>query len=121
MITMSAWIVSKTHIDYLVTALIRAELTDKSPDEAGRMLWRECLASVAWRYPNDGDGGRPGPVGFHDSEVDTYTWAETPELLNSTQDELHALLDADEPVNDLGGQDPYPRLGADQNDLDEEI
>ncbi len=77
---MSAWIVSKEHIDYIVTALIRAELTSKTPDETGRMLWRECLASVAWRYPADAPGDRPGPVDFRDSDVDTYTWAETPEL-----------------------------------------
>lgn len=77
---MSAWIVSKRHIDYIVTALIRAELTADTPDETGRMLWRECLASVAYRYPHDKDGERPGPVDFRDSDVDTYTWAETPEL-----------------------------------------
>jgi hypothetical protein len=77
---MSAWIVSKLHIDYLVTALVRAELTTDTPDETGRMLWRECLASVASRYPADGDGDRPGPVDFRDSDVDTYTWAETPQL-----------------------------------------
>lgn len=77
---MSAWIVSKTHIDYIVTAVIRAELSGRSPDEIGRMLWRECLASVAYRYPQDGDGERPGPIGFRDADVDAYTWTETPEL-----------------------------------------
>lgn len=77
---MSAWIVSKTHIDYIVTALIAAELTPYSPDETGRMLWRECLASVAYRYPDDADGDRPGPADFRDSDVDTYTWAETDAL-----------------------------------------
>jgi hypothetical protein len=78
---MSAWIVSKTHIDYMVTAIIAAELTDKSPDELGRMLWAECLASVAYRYPGDtGNGDRPGPVDFRDSDVDVYTWTETPVL-----------------------------------------
>lgn len=77
---MSAWIVSEKHIDYMVTAVIRAELVADNPDEIGRMLWRECLASVAYRYPNDGDGERPGPVDFKDSDVDTYTWTETDEL-----------------------------------------
>jgi hypothetical protein len=77
---MSAWIVSKQHIDYMVTAIIAAELTDKSPDEIGRTLWRECLASVAYRYPNDGDGERPGPIDFRDSDVETYTWTEAPVL-----------------------------------------
>jgi hypothetical protein len=77
---MSAWIVSKRHIDYMVTAILAAELSDKSPDDLGRMLWRECLASVAYRYPDDGNGERPGPNDFRDSDVDTYTWERTPEL-----------------------------------------
>jgi len=77
---MSAWIVSKGHIDHIVTAIVRAELSDKSPDETGRMLWRECLASVACRYPGDRDGGRPGPISFRDADVEAYTWAETAEL-----------------------------------------
>ena len=76
---MSAWIVSRKHIDYIVAAAIQAELISMSPDETGRMLWRECLASVAYRYPGDtGNGDRPGPVDFKDSDVDTYTWTETP-------------------------------------------
>lgn len=78
---MSAWIVSKKHIDYLVTAAIQAELLDGiSPDECGRLLWRENLLSVADRYPDDTDGTRPGPVGFRDADVLTYTWTETPVL-----------------------------------------
>jgi hypothetical protein len=139
----SAWIVSKLHIDYMVTAAIEAgeamvetpenELflavmrgmpsgvtadgkvlapslaTDAdraifagwceergflkhakrlreggnvmSADETGRMLWRENLKSVAYRYPDDGDGDRPGPDAFRDSDVDSYTWAKT-KLLN---------------------------------------
>lgn len=80
---MSAWIVSKKHIDYIVTAIIRAEISTEStesPDELGRMLWGECLASVAYRYPDDKDGERPGPVDFRDSDVNTYVWEETPVL-----------------------------------------
>lgn len=77
---MSAWIVSRQHIDHIVTAVIRAELVADTPDNIGRMLWRECLASVAYRYPNDKDGDRPGPVDFRDSDVDTYTWTEQAEL-----------------------------------------
>lgn len=72
---MSAWIVSKTHIDALVHAGIDAEMV--RPDEAdefGRMLWRENLASVAHRYPYDKDGERPGPISFRDADVDTYTF-----------------------------------------------
>ena len=77
---MSAWLVSKLHIDYLVTAVIAAELSTDTPDEIGRKLWRECLLSVASRYPDDEDGSRPGPADFQDSDVLTYTWTETPVL-----------------------------------------
>jgi hypothetical protein len=71
----SAWMVSKAHIDVLVQGLAESEtVTDVDPDELGRILWRECLASVAYRYPNDGDGERPGPVDFRDNDVETYTY-----------------------------------------------
>ena len=69
---MSAWIVSREHIDVLVTALHPAE--KHQADELGRMLWGECLRSVAHRYPCDQDGVRPGPCDFRDSDVDTYTF-----------------------------------------------
>jgi hypothetical protein len=72
---MSAWIVSKTHIDGLVQSGIEAEMVEPDhADEFGRMLWRENLASVAYRYPDDADGDRPGPVEFHDSDVDEYQY-----------------------------------------------
>lgn len=78
---------SRRHIDYLVTAVIALQdrlapfqFTDKSPDELGRMLWRECLASVAYRYPDDSDGERPGPPGFRDADVGTYTYTPAPVL-----------------------------------------
>lgn len=77
---MSAWIVSKQHIDHIVTAVIRAELSDRTPDDIGRMLWGECLASVKYRYPRARSGHRPGPAGFKDSDIGRYTWAETAEL-----------------------------------------
>lgn len=78
---MSTWIVSKLHIDYMVTAAIAAELVaGKDADATGRMLWRECLASVAYSYPNDRDGDRPGPTGFRDRDVERYQWQETPVL-----------------------------------------
>ena len=70
---MSAWIVSRDHLDLLVTAAVAWDLTDREhADEAGRMLWKENLASVAYRYPADRDGERPGPVDFRDRHVDTY-------------------------------------------------
>lgn len=78
---MSAWVVSKQHIDYMVTAAIAAEhVPGRHADALGRMLWRECLRSVTYRYPNDPDGGRPGPCGFRDGDVERYQWTETPAL-----------------------------------------
>lgn len=90
---MSAWIVSKEHIDHLVTGILTAELSDKTPDELGRMLWAECLASVAARYPHDGDGERPGPVGFRDNDVKTYTWARTKLLTDGELDKTVACYE----------------------------
>ncbi len=77
---MSCYVVSREHIDHIVTGLIRAELVAMTPDEIGRMLWRENLISVACRYPDDEDGERPGPVDFRDSDVLTYTYTERTEL-----------------------------------------
>ena len=72
---MSAWIVSRAHIDVLVQGLCEGEhVTHLDPDEVGRVLWRECLASVAYRYPGDGDGERPGPIDFRDGDVETYAY-----------------------------------------------
>src|SRR4051794_18998143 len=72
---MSAWIVSRAHIDVLVQGLAESEIvTEVGPDELGRALWRECLVSVADRYPDDSDGERPGPVDFRDGDVDTYVY-----------------------------------------------
>lgn len=64
---MSAWMVTKTHIDVLVTAALaieqgglsyfwkgswrRADFTRQ--DEVGKMLWSENYRSVAHRYPDD--------------------------------------------------------------------
>lgn len=70
---MSAWIVSKGHIDCLVQASIAERLTaPHEANETGRMLWQECFNSVVYRYPNDGDGERPGPRDFRDADVDDY-------------------------------------------------
>lgn len=101
---MSAWIVSRAHIDVLVQALTaeaglagrgkilmdaetgefsRAEL---SPDEIGRELWRENLRSVIfYRYPRDTDGDRPGPLDFKDSDVDTYTYREPARVMSDAE------------------------------------
>jgi len=52
---MSAWIVSKAHIDVLVQALGNRELIDVSPDEAGQMLWHENHLSIQARYGDEPD------------------------------------------------------------------
>ena len=70
---MSAWIVSHDHLDLLLTAAQAWGFSDADDaDETGRMLWKENLASVAFRYPGDRDGHRPGPDGFRDRHVSTY-------------------------------------------------
>lgn len=69
---MSAFIVSREDIDVLVAAI--RNTTDLTPDELGRLLWSANLASLIHRYPGDGDGERPGPRSFRDSDVDTYTF-----------------------------------------------
>lgn len=76
---MSAWIVSRDHLDLLLTAALAWELTTPElANEDGRMVWRENLASVAYRYPSDRDGDRPGPVDFRDGDVDTYRFRSYP-------------------------------------------
>src|SRR5580692_11408341 len=80
-LSMSAWVVSRLHIDYIVAAAIAAKKIRRTEADAiGRMLWQECLASVTYRYPNDKDGKRPGPNDFRDRMVDEYTYSKTPVL-----------------------------------------
>jgi len=70
---MSAWIIGSDHLDLLLTAAQSWDLLNPDDaDETGRMLWRENLASVAYRYPGDRDGDRPGPIDFTDRDVDSY-------------------------------------------------
>jgi hypothetical protein len=71
---MSAWIVSKPHIDALVQEMIARDLIRlDQADATGRELWEECRRSVAYRYPNDtGDNDRPGPVGLTDERMAQY-------------------------------------------------
>lgn len=73
---MSAWIVSKNHIDAMVHWAIKLGLTPASEaTQTGRMLWIENLRSVAYRYPNDHSGARPGPTDLTDAEIYTYTYS----------------------------------------------
>ncbi len=76
---MSAFIVDKEHIDRIVSAAVASDaISAAAANAAGRMLWRENLLSVAHRYPYDtGNGDRPGPCDFKDSDVDTYVWQPT--------------------------------------------
>jgi hypothetical protein len=91
---MSAFIVRKKHIDYVVTAAVAAKAIPASEaDETGRMLWRENLNSVAHRYPRDtGKGDRPGPRDFQDSDVETYVWEETAVLKGNSLRETIGCL-----------------------------
>jgi len=76
---MSAWIVGSDQLDLILTSAIAWQLISrKQADETGRMLWRENLASVAYRYPDDRDGERPGPDDFRDHHVDSYRYRRYP-------------------------------------------
>jgi hypothetical protein len=66
---MSAWIVSKKHIDLMVAAITRGTRDGvvkprrKNADRLGQMLVDECVRSVSYRYPRDDarKGELPGP------------------------------------------------------------
>lgn len=86
---MSAYVVSKAHIDYLVNAAVVVGIRHQSPmffdreraasygngTAIGRALWAENHASVAYRYPDCADGGLPGPIGLDDETIAAYTYA----------------------------------------------
>jgi hypothetical protein len=72
---MSAWIIDRDHLDLLLTAALAWEIAvPERADDIGRMLWSENLASVAYRYPDDRDGERPGPLEFRDHHATTYRY-----------------------------------------------
>src|SRR4051812_7977607 len=91
---MSAHIVSKGHIDYLVAAALFGPQghhpnwsayffnpeTSKTfdpredPDALGRMVWAENYASVAYRYQDSAADGLPGPSDFDVAEVYAYSF-----------------------------------------------
>jgi hypothetical protein len=75
---MSAWIVSRDHLDLLLTAALAWNLiTAERADQTGRLLWTENLTSVAYRYPA-ARGQRPGPLDFRDRDVDAYRFQPYP-------------------------------------------
>lgn len=87
---MSAWIVSRAHIDVMVQALCESEMVAEHPDLVGRMLWSENVFSLAYCYPGDGDGDRPGPIDFRDDDALTYTYRR-PSVRLTRHDVLIAL------------------------------
>src|SRR4051812_45036842 len=66
---MSAWVVSKKHIDLMVAAITTGtrdgvlKRNRRSPDKLGQALVSECVRSVSYRYPDDDvqKGELPGP------------------------------------------------------------
>jgi hypothetical protein len=95
---MSAFVVSKRHIDAIVRWAVQRDmvygyehgqgkwrhLTFEDADWLGRMLWAENVTSVEYRYPDTAEGGEyPGPIGFLPDEIvgyklDTRTWVNAP-------------------------------------------
>jgi len=92
---MSAYIVSKRHIDAIVTLItdgpsgvhrgrwdVKRSIEyafgyvldcQDGRDRLGRELWSENLKSVAYRYPEDTPSERPGPVSTNvDIDVELY-------------------------------------------------
>lgn len=73
---MSAWIVTKAHIDLLVEALfkyevvLQADLAHVSPTEIGKLLWRENHRSINYRY----EERKRTPRYSHSSATICYTW-----------------------------------------------
>ena len=77
---MSAYIVERNHIRFLVASALYVagrhhhgdsfrwwheghhELRLDNATEVGQMLWDECRASVSYRYPSDDRDDLPGPV-----------------------------------------------------------
>jgi hypothetical protein len=91
---MSAFVVSKEHIDYLVHAAMAAPRrscngyvmtldglhVDTESDAVGRALWEENARSVAYRYQRPYDN-LPGPIDFDHEALARYRcpcWPEMP-------------------------------------------
>ena len=72
---MSAWIVSKAHIDAMLRFAIQHKVSmyadgrrldpAAEPDQIGQALVRECVESVRYRYQDDTDETLPGPVDLY--------------------------------------------------------
>ena len=84
---MSAFVVSKAHIDYLVHAACtlninytavyfdRQRVDFTNADDIGRKLWATNVASVLYRYPDCSlhSGTMPGPADLDHESLATYT------------------------------------------------
>lgn len=61
---MSAYIVDRNHIRYLVSAAVQRKcFKGMSATKLGQMLWDECIKSVSYRYPGETTDTLPGPCG----------------------------------------------------------
>ena len=67
---MSAYIVSKRHIDYLVTLALKCEVWTEDPTRLGALLWEENRASVAHRYSKETELPTPYTYEPYDREED---------------------------------------------------
>lgn len=97
---MSAYLVSKTHIDVLVDAALRVPHSGfhealrwqgrlshqdgvfslkahdlQTAHPVGRHLWLANLASIQALYPDDAEGSWPGPAGLTSDRVEAYRFA----------------------------------------------
>ncbi len=89
---MSAFLVSRSHIDAIIHAArtaphctatghimrLGAVAVDTHPDDAGRILWRENMLSVAHRYPDiaaDADGLRE-TFGIDGAAINRYRYSQ---------------------------------------------
>ena len=103
---MSAYVVDRNHIRYLVEAAQHIAMKDHSPgfswyhngqrqelnelnaSEVGQMLWNENIASVQYRYPNDSDETMPGPMGetflYYHQMAGPYFKLDVAQILMST-------------------------------------
>ena len=84
---MSAYIVSRAHIDALIEVAIRGPRDKQSrwyaprnvalaeADHVGRMLWLENHKSVAYRYPTTIGEDLPSPIGLTLADIEGYTFS----------------------------------------------
>lgn len=91
---MSAWVVSKAHIDVLVSALAEFKVRHDLGADAkaiGPALWRENVASVAYRYDlATRDDERKGELDGYNADIAAY---EPRELLEMKPGPLLRVVD----------------------------